>query len=57
MNYVISNLTLLGTYNYVADGGNGRVQVLDTSGQFVRAFGQEGEGKLSEPSGLYIVDK
>ena len=31
--------------------------MLDTSGQFIRAFGQEGEGKLSRPSGLHIVDK
>ena len=42
---------------YVAEFDNGRVQVLDTSGQLIRAFGQEGEGKLSQPSGLHIVDK
>ena len=43
---------------YVAEFCNGRVQVLNTScGQFIRAFGQEGEGKLRIPSGLHIVDK
>ena len=44
---------------YVAECGNGRVQVLDTSGQLIiRALiGQKGEGKLSRPSGLHIVDK
>ena len=31
--------------------------MLDTSGQFIRAFGLEGEGKLRRPSGLHIVDK
>ena len=39
---------------YVADGGNGRVQVMDSSGRFIREFGQ---GKLSGPSGLLIADK
>ena len=34
-----------------------RVQVLDTIGQFIRVFGQKGEGKLNQPSGLHIVDK
>ena len=42
---------------YVAEWDSKRVQVLDTSGQFIRAFGQEGEGKLRQPSGLHIVDK
>ena len=42
---------------YVAELGNGRVQVMDTSGQFIRSFGQEGEGKLRRPSGLHIADK
>ena len=43
---------------YVAEWGNGRVQVLDTSGQFIRVFGQDkGEGKLNQPSGLHIVDQ
>ena len=39
---------------YVAEGGNGRVQVMDSSGRFIREFGQ---GKLSTPSGLLIADK
>ena len=42
---------------YVAEFNNGRVQVLDSSGQFIRAFGEEGEGKLSGPSGLHIANK
>ena len=37
---------------YVAEFGNGRVQVLDTSGQFIKTIG---EGKLSGPSGLHVV--
>ena len=39
---------------YVAEWGNGRVQVMDSSGRFIREFGR---GKLSEPSGLLIADK
>ena len=39
---------------YVAELGNERVQVMDKGGQFIREFG---EGKLKEPSGLYIADK
>ena len=39
---------------YVAELGNGRVQVMDRSGQFVREFG---EGTLEQPSGLHIADK
>ena len=39
---------------YVADGGNGIVQVMDSSGRFIREFGQ---GQLSRPSGLLIADK
>ena len=39
---------------YVAEWGNGRVQVMDSSGRFIREFGQ---GKLSTPSGLLIADK
>ena len=39
---------------YVAELNNSRVQVLDSSGHFIRAFG---EGKLSRPSGLHIADK
>ena len=42
---------------YVAEWGNGRVQVLDNSGQFIQAFGLEVERKLRWPSGLHIVDK
>ena len=37
---------------YVAELGNGRVQVMDRSGQFIRDFG---EGKLKGPSGLHIA--
>ena len=39
---------------YVADGGNGRVQVMDSSGRFIQEFGR---GKLSTLSGLLIADK
>ena len=39
---------------YVAECGNGRVQVMDRSGQFIREFG---EGILQRPSGLHIADK
>ena len=39
---------------YVAKWGNETVQVMDTSGQFIREFG---EGKLKGPSGLHIADK
>ena len=39
---------------YVANGGNGSVQVMDSSGRFIREFGR---GKLSGPSGLLIADK
>ena len=39
---------------HVAELGNGRVQVMDRSGQFIREFG---EGKLKRPSGLHIADK
>ena len=42
---------------YVAEFFNSRVQVLDSSGHFIRAFGEEGEGKLSGPAGLHIADK
>ena len=34
-----------------------RVQVMDTSGLFIRTFGQEGKGKLRGPSAVHIVDK
>ena len=39
---------------YVAEWGNERVQVMDSSGRFIREFGQ---GKLIQPSGLLIADK
>ena len=39
---------------YVAESGNGRVQVMDRSGQFIHEFG---DGKLKAPSGLHIADK
>ena len=42
---------------YVAEWGNKRVQVMDSSDHFIRSFGQEGEGKLHGPSGLHIADK
>ena len=42
---------------YVAEFNNSRVQVLDSSGHFIRAFGEEGEGKLSGPSSLHIADR
>ena len=44
-------------FMYVAEFGNKRVQVMDTHGQFVREFGQDGERKLCGPSGLYVADK
>ena len=36
---------------YVSELGNGRVQVMDRSGQFKRKFG---ERKLKQPSGLCV---
>ncbi|CAI8046057.1 RING finger protein nhl-1, partial [Geodia barretti] len=42
---------------YVAEFGNERVQVMDTSGHFIRVFFQKGEGKLRWPSGLHVADK
>ena len=42
---------------YVVEWGNDRVQVMDSSGQFIRMFCQEGEGKLSGPTALHIADK
>ena len=41
---------------YVAEYGNRRVQVMDINDRFIRAFGREGKGKLSEPLALHIVD-
>jgi DNA-binding beta-propeller fold protein YncE len=37
---------------YVAEFGNKRIQVMDTSGQFIRTFAEEEDGL---PTGLYIV--
>ena len=44
---------------YVAEFefGNERVQVMDSSKQFIRVFGQEGEEKLRGPTALVIADK
>ena len=42
---------------YVVELGKDRVQVMDSSGQFIRMFGQEGEGKLSGPTAVHIPDK
>ena len=42
---------------YVAEFGNKRVQVIDSSGQLVGVFGQEREGKLKKPTAIHIVDK
>ena len=39
---------------YVAEWGNGRVQAMDSSGRFIRVFGQ---GKLNVPSGFLVADK
>ena len=41
---------------YIVEYSNRRVQVMDINGRFIQAFGQEGKGKLSEPSALHIVD-
>ena len=40
---------------YIADFLSGRVQVMDTSGLFIRVFGEE--GKLRGTSAVHIVDK
>ena len=42
---------------YVVENGSNRVQVMDSSGQFIRMFSQEGEGKLRHPTALQIADK
>ena len=39
---------------YVAEFGNKRLQVMDSSGQSIRIFGQE---ELREPTALHIADK
>ena len=41
---------------YVAEYRNKRVHVMDINGRFIRAFGQEGKGKLRVPSALHIID-
>lgn len=51
---------------YVADTGNGRVQIFDADGNFISAFGRTGdkEGEFKEPNGIavdsegniYVVD-
>ena len=42
---------------YVAEWRNGRVQVLNCRGYYIRMFGLNGSGKLINPSGLHIADK
>ena len=42
---------------YVVQFGDNRVQVMDSSGQFIRMFSREGEGKLHGPKALHIADK
>ena len=42
---------------YIAEFGNDRVQVMDSSGQFIRMLSQKGGGKLSHPTALHIADK
>ena len=42
---------------YVTDLHNARVQVLDINGHFLQAFGQEGGGKLREPSAIHIINR
>jgi RHS repeat-associated protein len=39
---------------YVADTYNARIEELSSSGAFIRAFGTEGSGKLTEPGALTI---
>ena len=41
---------------YIADYNNKRIQVLNTSGQFIRQFGhEEGEGRLRWPAAVHII--
>ena len=41
---------------YIADFGNNRIQVLNTSDQFIRQFGhEEGEGRLERPTAVHII--
>ena len=42
---------------YVVENGSNRVQVMDSSGRFIRMFSQEGEDKLRHPTALHIADK
>ena len=55
--HMMLHLTLLGTCMYIAEFGNDRVQVMDSSGQFIRMLSQKGGGKLSHPTALHIADK
>ena len=50
-------LDTAGNIIYVTDSNNSRVQVLDNSGHFIRTLCDEGERKLSLPSGLHIADR
>ena len=41
---------------YIIQRNNHQIQVIDTSGQFVRQFGQEeGEGKLKDPTAVHVI--
>ena len=40
---------------YVAESGHNRVQVMDSTGQFIIIFGQEGKGKLCSTSALHVI--
>lgn len=43
-------------YIYVADTGNSRVQILDPTGEFLRAFGTQGDspGEFIRPKGIAV---
>ncbi|MBN1273983.1 MAG: 6-bladed beta-propeller [Candidatus Aminicenantes bacterium] len=42
---------------YIADGGNNRILIFETNGQFVRAIGKKGQGpgEFSRPTGLCLM--
>ena len=41
---------------YIIQRNNHQIQVIDSSGQFVRQFGQEeGEGKLKDPTAVHVM--
>ena len=42
---------------YVVEWSNDRVQVRNSSGQFIRMLGQKREGKLRRPAALHVADK